>query len=125
MLHISLHFLVPLVVAAVFFRRRWQYASVVMIVTMLVDIDHVLASPMYDPGRCSIGFHPLHQPWWVGVYVLLCVFPVSRLVGLGLCIHMLLDAFDCQLTSGVWVNPVSNTLAGFVVQGGLASLSSV
>ena len=125
MLHIALHFLVPLVVAAVFFRRRWQYASVVMIVTMLVDIDHVLASPMYDPGRCSIGFHPLHQPWWGGVYVLLCVFPASRLVGLGLCIHMLLDAFDCQLTSGVWVNPVSNTLAGFVVQGGLSSLSSV
>ena len=125
MLHIALHFLVPLLVAAVFFRRRWQYASVVMIVTMLVDIDHVLASPMYDPGRCSIGFHPLHQPWWVGVYVLLCVFPASRLVGLGLCIHMFLDAFDCQLTSGVWVNPVSNTLARFVVQGGLSSLSSV
>tara|TARA_R110001599_G_scaffold344741_3_gene568575 strand:- start:2494 stop:2871 length:378 start_codon:yes stop_codon:yes gene_type:complete len=125
MLHIALHFLVPLLVAAVFFRRRWQYASVVMIATMLVDIDHVLASPMYDPGRCSIGFHPLHQPWLVGVYVLLGVFPASRLVGLGLCIHMLLDTFDCQLTSGVWVNPVSNTLARFVVQGGLSSLSSV
>ncbi|MCR9186018.1 MAG: DUF6122 family protein [Halieaceae bacterium] len=125
MLHIALHFLVPLLVAAVFFRRRWQYATVVMTATMLVDLDHLLAIPLYDPGRCSIGFHPLHQPWLLSVYLLLCVFPASRLVGLGLCLHMFLDAVDCQLTSGVWINPVSNTLAGFVVQGGLSSLSSV
>ena len=32
-----------------------------MIATMLVDIDHLLATPIYDPLRCSIGYHPLHQ----------------------------------------------------------------
>ena len=28
--------------------------------TMLVDLDHLLATPLYNPDRCSLGFHPLH-----------------------------------------------------------------
>ena len=26
----------------------------------LIDLDHLLADPVYAPDRCSIGFHPLH-----------------------------------------------------------------
>ena len=26
----------------------------------VVDLDHLLAEPVYDAARCSIGFHPLH-----------------------------------------------------------------
>ena len=103
MLHVFLHFFVPGIVTASFFRRKWQRAYLVMMLTMLVDIDHLLASPIYDPERCSIGFHPLHQPWFIGVYLLLCFMPKTRLVGIGLVIHMLLDSVDCQFTNGIWI----------------------
>lgn len=103
MFHIALHFLVPGIVAAMFFRKRWLFAYLVMIATMLVDLDHLLAVPIYDPNRCSIGFHPLHQPGFMILYLMLCFVPKTRLVGLGLIIHMLLDALDCQIINGVWV----------------------
>jgi len=32
-----------------------------MVATILVDLDHLLATPIFDPERCSIGFHPLHS----------------------------------------------------------------
>lgn len=71
---------------------------------MLVDLDHLVASPIYNPERCSIGFHPLHQPWFVILYFILCFVPKTRLIGIGLIIHMALDAIDCQVTSGVWIH---------------------
>ncbi len=73
-----------------------------MVSTMLVDIDHLLANPVYDPGRCSIGFHPLHCFLPIMLYVTLCFIKKTRYVGIGLVIHMALDSLDCQLTNGVW-----------------------
>ena len=73
-----------------------------MISTMLVDIDHLLANPIYDPSRCSIGFHPLHQLEVLPIYILLSFIPKTRWIGIGLCIHMLLDSVDCQLNTGFW-----------------------
>ena len=101
MIHIALHFIVPAIVARLFFENRWKYAYLVMIATMLVDLDHLLATPIYDPNRCSIGFHPLHHPWLIALYVVLCFVPKTRLIGLGLTIHMCLDAIDCQLMNGI------------------------
>ena len=66
-----------------------------MAATMLVDLDHLLANPIYDPNRCSIGFHPLHTTFPVIVYMFLTLFGKTRLVGLGLVIHMALDYIDC------------------------------
>ena len=74
----------------------------IMISTMLVDLDHLLADPVYDPTRCSIGFHPLHSLLPITFYVLLCFFPKSRYLGIGLVIHMVLDSIDCQFTNNVW-----------------------
>lgn len=104
MLHLALHFLVPAVVVALFYRQNWKMAYLLMMATMLVDIDHLLANPIYDPGRCSIGFHPLHELWFIALYVVLCFVPKARLIGIGLVIHMALDAIDCQITSGMWMN---------------------
>ncbi len=104
MLHLALHFLVPAVVVALFYRQNWKMAYFLMMATMLVDIDHLLANPIYDPGRCSIGFHPLHELWFIALYVVLCFVPKARLIGIGLVIHMALDAIDCQVTSGMWMN---------------------
>ena len=97
-----LHFIVPLLVAGMFFRRDWKLVYLVMISTMLVDIDHLLASPVYDPGRCGIGFHPLHGFLPIALYAALCFIPKSRYIAIGLVIHMALDSLDCQLTNGVW-----------------------
>ena len=102
MLHIALHFLVPAIIAALFFPKHWKNAYLLMIATMLVDVDHLLATPIYDPMRCSIGFHPLHSLWAIGVYLLLCLPKATRYIGLGLLIHMALDSMDCQLNTGVW-----------------------
>ena len=95
MLHISLHLVVPLAVVGLFFKKEWKIAYFIMLSTMLVDLDHLLANPIYDPNRCSIGFHPLHQPWFIAFYFILSFYPKTRLIGVGLVIHMVLDAIDC------------------------------
>ncbi len=94
--HLLLHVLVPGAVAWVFFRRQWRRAWLVMLATMLVDLDHLLAQPVYEPNRCSIGFHPLHTVPAILGYVLLTLPRPARLVGLGLLIHMGLDLLDCH-----------------------------
>ncbi len=73
-----------------------------MMATMLVDVDHLLANPIYDPLRCSINFHPLHRFIPIFGYALLSLFPKTRLVGLGLIIHMALDSLDCYTNTGTW-----------------------
>jgi len=93
--HLALHFTVPLLVAFLFFRENLKLSYLAMILTMLVDLDHLLASPIYDANRCSIGFHPLHQYWFIGIYLVMSFFSKTRLIGIGLTIHMVLDALDC------------------------------
>ena len=95
MLHLALHFIVPLLIAFLFFKENWKSSYLIMIATMLVDLDHLLASPIYDANRCSIGFHPLHQYWLIGIYLAMSFFLKTRLIGVGLIIHMILDALDC------------------------------
>ncbi|MEH6551167.1 MAG: DUF6122 family protein [Pseudomonadales bacterium] len=102
MFHILLHFLIPALIAYVFFKRQWKIAYLIMVATMLVDLDHLLAIPIYDPGRCSMGFHPLHSYALIVLYALICFIPKLRFIGIGLVIHMLLDSIDCQLTNGSW-----------------------
>lgn len=66
-----------------------------MMATMAVDLDHLLANPIYDPNRCSIGFHPLHSYIAIGIYAVLLIFPRLRIIAIGLLIHMALDYVDC------------------------------
>lgn len=95
--HISFHILVPGVVARMGFAPHWKKAWAVMVSTMVVDVDHLLATPIFDPSRCSLGFHPLHT--WPAImgYFLMTLFPKTRWVGLGLIIHMAVDGVDCLL----------------------------
>jgi len=95
MFHIILHFLVPAIVVFLFYREQMLKTWLILIATMVVDVDHLLAVPIYDPNRCSVGFHPLHSYYAIGIYVILLFFPKTRLVGLGLVIHMALDYIDC------------------------------
>ncbi len=96
--HYSLHFLAPVILAWVFFNEQWQMAWVIMIATMLVDIDHLLAKPMFDSDRCSIGFHPLHSYPVICFYFLLLFVPnfYIQVIATGLLFHMFTDWQDCQ-----------------------------
>ncbi len=67
---------------------------------MLVDVDHLLAQPIYDSLRCSMGFHPLHSWPAIVLYIGLCMPRSTQLIGIGLIVHMLLDTGDCLLMSG-------------------------
>jgi hypothetical protein len=77
-------------------------AFTLMMLTMVVDLDHLLANPIYDASRCSINFHPLHGFIPIVIYAVLSVIPKTRIIGLGLIIHMALDSIDCQITNGIW-----------------------
>lgn len=94
--HYSLHFLAPGLIAFVFFRKQWKKAWLIMIATMLVDADHLLASPIFDPSRCSIGYHPLHSYYAIAFYAFLLLFPKTRIIAVGLLFHMFTDWQDCQ-----------------------------
>ena len=66
-----------------------------MVLTMVVDLDHWLVDPVYDPQRCGIGFHPLHSYPAMVVYLSMTAIPKVRIVAIGLLIHMILDGIDC------------------------------
>ena len=96
-LHYGIHVLLPLAVALLFFKQQWKRAYFIMLCGLLIDLDHVLADPIFDPTRCSIGFHPLHSYWAIGIYVLMCIPKKTRLIGLGLVIHIIADQADCLM----------------------------
>jgi hypothetical protein len=101
LLHLVLHALVPLAVARLCYRPRWTRAWALMLLGWVIDIDHLLADPIYSPdARCSIGFHPLHTAPAVGAYALLLLPARTRLVAIGLLIHIALDALDCVRMAG-------------------------
>ena len=94
-IHLLLHALVPLAIALVFFRPQWKRAWLWMLAGWLIDIDHLWADPLYDPSRCSIGFHPLHRMPAIVVYVLLLLPRRTRLLAIGSLVLMGLGALDC------------------------------
>ena len=96
LVHYTLHLLVPGLIAYTFFRKEWKKAWLIMLATMLVDLDHLFATPIFDPGRCSINFHPLHTYWAMAGYVVLLFFRKTRIIAVGLLFHMFTDYIDCQ-----------------------------
>jgi len=95
-LHYGFHFLAPLVVALIWFRPNWKIAYLIMVAGILIDLDHLLANPIFDPNRCSINFHPLHTYYALIIYILFLFFNKTRLIGLGLIIHIIADVIDCS-----------------------------
>ena len=64
---------------------------------MLVDLDHLLATPIFDKNRCSINFHPLHSFIAISFYSIGLFIKKTRIFCIGLIFHMLTDAIDCYL----------------------------
>ena len=94
--HYGCHIFIPLIVALLFYRSNWKGAFFIMFSGMLIDLDHLLANPIFDPNRCSINFHPLHSYFAILVYLFLLIPKKSRLVALGLVIHIIADVVDCS-----------------------------
>lgn len=94
-IHMLLHAAIPAVIAATFYRDRFLRVWLTLMATMIVDVDHLLADPVYDPGRCSIGFHPLHTYPVIAGYAVAAIWARLRVIALGLLIHMMLDGVDC------------------------------
>ena len=97
-IHIILHFLVPFIVAKTAWREQWLTPFIIMALTFAVDFDHLLAEPVFDPNRCSIGFHPLHSWPAIGIYLVSLFSSRLRIFAIGLLIHMALDGTDCFWT---------------------------
>lgn len=68
-----------------------------MIGTMAVDLDHLAATPIFDPDRCSIGFHFLHSYVAIAGYALMLLYRniLVRIIAVGLLFHMFTDSVDC------------------------------
>ncbi|MEZ4805186.1 MAG: DUF6122 family protein [Bacteroidia bacterium] len=97
-IHYFLHLVFPLLIAYLFFRKDWKKVYLILLATMLVDLDHLVANPIFQENRCSINFHPLHTYYAIAVYVLLLFFRRPfNIIGLGLILHMLTDFLDCLI----------------------------
>ena len=96
-IHYGLHFIFPALIAFLFFRKNWKIAYLIFIATMFVDLDHLLANPIFDADRCGINFHPLHSYIAIGIYFIGLFFTKTRIIALGLLMHMCTDLSDCYL----------------------------
>ncbi len=97
LLHYGFHFLVPILIAFFFFKGRFIKVAIFLLLGILIDVDHLWATPIFDPNRCSIGFHPLHSYWAIAIYFLFVFFKNTRILGLALLIHILADTLDCMM----------------------------
>jgi len=97
-IHIILHFLVPFIVAKTVWKEQWLWPFIIMALTLVIDFDHLLAEPVFDPNRCSLGFHPLHSWPAIGIYLVSLFSPRLRIIAIGLLIHLILDGTDCFWT---------------------------
>ena len=95
--HYGFHFLVPLAISIFFYKKSWKLVYLLFIGTMLLDLDHLLANPIFDSSRCSINFHPLHTFYAIGVYTTMLIPKKIRVLGIGLLLHMFTDYLDCIL----------------------------
>ena len=97
-IHYFLHIVFPFFIAYGFFRKDWKRVYLILLATMLVDLDHLLANPIFDADRCSIHYHPLHTYYAMAAYVALLFFRKPfNIIGLGLLFHMLSDWIDCLM----------------------------
>lgn len=99
-IHYGNHFIVIIAIAYWFDKEKWLVNYLILLGTMVIDLDHLLADPIFDPTRCSVGFHPLHSYYAIPCYAALLFFKNNkiRLIGIGLLWHIVTDSLDCLIT---------------------------
>ncbi|MBF5026929.1 DUF6122 family protein [Planobacterium oryzisoli] len=97
--HYFLHLVFPALIAFFLAPRNCKKTYALLLLTMLVDLDHIFADPLFDPNRNSIGFHPLHTYPMIALYLLGSLFLKGnfRVVAIGLLWHMVTDFQDYYL----------------------------
>ena len=96
-IHYSFHFIVPFFIAYFFFKDRWKTVYLIFLASMLIDLDHLLANPIFSENRCSINFHPLHSYIAIGIYIIGLFFKKTRILAFALLFHIATDWLDCYL----------------------------
>lgn len=98
LVHYFLHFIFIGAIAYWYDKNNWKRNWLILLGTMAVDIDHLIANPIFAENRCSIGFHLLHSEYVIPLYFLGAFFLKNytlRLVAIGLAFHMVTDTIDC------------------------------
>ncbi|MEE9364923.1 MAG: DUF6122 family protein [Cellulophaga sp.] len=96
-IHYGIHFLVPIAIGLLFFKENRIKVILILLAAIVIDLDHLLANPIFDPNRCSINFHPLHSYWAIAIYFSMLFFKKSRVFGIALTLHIIADQVDCWL----------------------------
>ena len=97
LIHYGLHFIFPIGIAILLHKKYWFKIWLIFISTMLIDLDHLLANPIFDPNRCSINFHPLHTYYAITIYFIMLFFKKTKYIAIGLLLHIFADVVDCYL----------------------------
>ncbi|HDZ15057.1 hypothetical protein LCGC14_1342970 [marine sediment metagenome] len=95
--HYGIHFIVPIMIGLFFFKQHRLRVILILLAGIVIDVDHLWAVPIFDPNRCSIGFHFFHQYWAIAAYIVMLFFEKTRIFGFALLIHILADVSDCYL----------------------------
>ncbi len=99
LLHYGGHWIAPFFIARLAAAGGWLRFAAVMLSANLIDLDHLLADPIFDSGRCSIGFHPMHG--WVATFAYLAMLAIPRwwvrAFGIGALWHLAIDWGDCTM----------------------------
>ncbi|AOS98386.1 hypothetical protein AUP74_03019 [Microbulbifer aggregans] len=95
----TLHLAAPIAVAWFFFRSQWKRAALIMVAANLVALDRVFFAAAETPTNCAINAYPLHTMLPISLYGAMMFLPwlPVRLLGIGLVLHMLVDALGCGL----------------------------
>ena len=93
--HLAGHTLLPIAISYAGYGSLWKSSAKIMIASNLVDVDHLLAKPIYNPNRCSIESHPLHSLPMIGLYSAMLLNEETQEWGVGLLTHMAVDYVDC------------------------------
>lgn len=100
-IHIAADIILAAIILLLFKKLRTTKAflkiSGILIASNLIDLDHLIANPIFDPLRCSINFHPLHSWPVFPLYIIGLYFPKTRILSLGVILHLALDAINCSL----------------------------
>lgn len=78
-------------------KKLFFYLCLSIFGSNLIDLDHLLSSPIYDPTRCSINNHILHS-WYIFPVWIIGLFFRNKFVRyfcLGVILHLFLDFIDC------------------------------
>ena len=94
-IHYSLHFLFPGIIAWGFYRNKWKIDTIKLLLTNLIDVDHLFSNPIFDPQRCSVNYHLFHTYYAGILYIGLLFFRNTRIFGIGFILHLLTDLEDC------------------------------